>query len=68
VRINLSGVKTVGKSGKAFVLESADLKAENSIDNPTKVAPVERPVPVSSSEFAFTLTPQSLTVLRIPVK
>jgi alpha-N-arabinofuranosidase len=68
VRINLAGAKTAGKNGKAFVLESSDLKAENSLDTPTKVAPVERPVTVSSSEFAYTLAPQSLTVLRIPVK
>jgi alpha-N-arabinofuranosidase len=68
VQINLAGAKRVGKQGKAFVLESADLKAENSLDNPMKVAPVEKPLTVSAGEFAYTLTPQSLTVLRIAVK
>jgi alpha-N-arabinofuranosidase len=68
VRINLAGAKTVGKVGKAFVLESPDLKAENSLDNPTKVAPVERQLAVPSAEFVYTLTPQSFTVLRVPVK
>ncbi|MCM3900894.1 MAG: hypothetical protein ND866_04245 [Pyrinomonadaceae bacterium] len=68
VRINLAGAKTVGKNGKAFVLESSDLKAENSLDNPTKVAPVEGPLVIPSGEFVFTLAPQSFTVMRIPVK
>lgn len=68
VRINLAGAKTVGKVGKAFVLESSDLKAENSLDNPTKVAPVEGQLVVPSAEFVYTLAPQSLTVMRVPVK
>ena len=50
------------------MLESSDLKPENSLDNPTKVAPVERPLVIPSSEFAYTLTPQSFTVLRIGMK
>jgi alpha-N-arabinofuranosidase len=68
LRINLAGAAKVGPSGKAFVLAGSDLKAENSLDEPTKVAPVERQVAVSSSEFTFTLAPNSLSVLRIPVK
>jgi len=68
VRINLTGAKNVGKLGKAFVLESSDLKAENSLDKPTKVAPVERQLAIPSGEFAYTLTPQSLTVIRVTVK
>ncbi|MGH9902980.1 MAG: alpha-L-arabinofuranosidase C-terminal domain-containing protein, partial [Pyrinomonadaceae bacterium] len=61
VRVNLAGAKRVSKTGKTFVLASPDLKAENSLDAPTKIAPVERQLPVASGEFAFTLAPQSLT-------
>lgn len=68
VRITLAGVSKVAPTAKAFVLENADLKAENSLDNPMKVVPVERPLQVSSSQFAYSLSPQSLTVLRIPVR
>ncbi len=68
VRINLAGAKTIGKMGKTFILESSDLKAENSLESPTKVAPVERQLAVPSGEFAYTVTPQSLTVLRVTVK
>jgi alpha-N-arabinofuranosidase len=67
VRINLTGARKVGKSGKAFVLTGPDLKAENSLDEPTKVAPVERKLAVSSGEFSYTLAPHSLTVLRVGV-
>jgi alpha-L-arabinofuranosidase len=47
------------------VLASSDLKAENSITEPTKVAPVEQALEVSASDFTYKLAPQSLTVLRI---
>jgi len=68
VRINLAGARRVGKIGKVFILESSDLKAENSLVNPTKVAPVERQLPVPAGEFAYTLAPNSLTVIRVGVK
>ncbi|HZS03598.1 MAG TPA: alpha-L-arabinofuranosidase C-terminal domain-containing protein [Blastocatellia bacterium] len=68
VRINLAGVTKVGQSGRAFVLAGADLKAENSLDELTRVAPVERQFAVPAGEFAFTLAPHSLSVLRIPAK
>jgi alpha-N-arabinofuranosidase len=68
VRITLAGVSKVSPTAKTFVLENADLKAENSLDNPMKVVPVERPLQVSSSQFAYSLSPQSLTVLRISLR
>ncbi|HEY2971074.1 MAG TPA: alpha-L-arabinofuranosidase C-terminal domain-containing protein [Pyrinomonadaceae bacterium] len=67
IRINLGGARRVGKMAKVFVLESSDLKAENSLDNPLKVAPIERPLTVPAGEFAYTFTPNSLTVIRVGV-
>jgi alpha-N-arabinofuranosidase len=67
-QISLAGAQHVGKTGKAMVLQSEDLKAENSLDQPTKLAPVERPVQVSGSEFSYSVLPYSFTVLRIPVR
>jgi alpha-N-arabinofuranosidase len=64
VNINLAGVKNIKKAGQAYVL-SSDLKAENSLEEPRRVAPVEQPLVVPSNEFGFTLAPHSLTVLRI---
>ena len=67
VHINLAGAKPLAKNGKSFVISSSDLKAENSLTQPTKVAPIEGALPVKSSEFDFTLAPNSMTVLRVGV-
>jgi alpha-N-arabinofuranosidase len=67
-RITLGGARRVGPGGKAFVLQSEDLKAENSLDHPTKVAPVEKQLQVAGSEFSYSLLPRSFTVLRIPAR
>ena len=67
-RITLSGAQSVGPGGRVFVLQSEDLKTENSLDHPTKLAPVEKQLQVSGSEFPYELLPRSFTVLRIPLK
>ena len=68
VRITLAGVKRAAKAGTAFVLQSGDLKAENSLDQPTKIAPVERPLPAAGADFVYTLAAYSFTVLRVPTR
>lgn len=68
VNVNVAGPKKVAKSVRTFVLESSDLKAENSLDNPMRVAPVEKQITVSANQFAHTFTPQSLTVIRVPLR
>ena len=65
VRIRLDGAPARGE-GRLIVLSSADLQAENSLDQPTRVSPVGSSVPVSGSEVSLQLAPQSLTVLRVP--
>jgi alpha-N-arabinofuranosidase len=67
-RINLAGAPRIGRSGTAFVLQSEDLKAENSLDQPVKLAPVEHALSVSGTEFSYPLLPRSFTVLRIPIR
>jgi alpha-L-arabinofuranosidase len=64
----LNGAQPVGPDGKAFVLQSEDLKTENSLDHPTKLAPVEKQLQVSGGEFSYSVLPRSFTVLRIPLK
>jgi alpha-N-arabinofuranosidase len=66
VRIELNGSQNTGKSAHVIELSSADLKAENSLAEPTKVVPQEREFRISASNFDFPLAPNSLTVLRIP--
>jgi alpha-L-arabinofuranosidase len=65
IQLNLAGANVFKKIGKAFVLASPDLKAENSIDQPGKLSPSQRQFPVPAAEFTYKLDPNSLTVLRI---
>jgi alpha-N-arabinofuranosidase len=67
VRINLAGAGPMSGGGKALVLASPDLKVENSLDAPTKIAPVEKPLAAASGEFSYAFAPNSLTVLRVGV-
>lgn len=63
--INLAGVGQISKSAQSFVLASEDLKTENNLDAPKRLAPVEAKVSIMAAEFDHTLPPQSLTVLRV---
>lgn len=65
VVIDLAGAKNANQKGKVFVLSSADLKAENSLQEPTKVAPVEQSIAVNAGKISMTLNPNSLSVLRV---
>jgi alpha-N-arabinofuranosidase len=67
-RITLVGVQRVGQSGKAFVLQSEDLKAENSLDQATRIATVEKQLQFAGGEFSYSVLPRSFTVLRVPLK
>jgi len=65
VRVELAGLRSVVRTGEEIVLTAPDLKAENSLEEPTKVVPRERDFAVPGGEFEHTLAPHSLTVLRI---
>jgi alpha-L-arabinofuranosidase len=65
VRVTLGGA-TAAEAGRMQVLSSADLRAENSLDQPTLVAPVESPVTPIGAELRLELPPQSVTVVRVP--
>jgi alpha-N-arabinofuranosidase len=64
VRVDLKGTGPIQGNGRQTVLASADLKAENSLDQPTRVAPVEKTLAPSAAGFDVPLDPQSFTVLR----
>lgn len=65
VTVSLAGAGQLGHAGQVFVLTAPNLKAENSLDDPQKVAPAEQALAVSASSFAYTFAPDSLTVVRI---
>jgi alpha-L-arabinofuranosidase len=63
--IRLEGVGQVHGPALATVLTSANPADENSLDQPTKVAPVEQPVPEAGASFHHRFPAHSLTVLRV---
>ena len=65
VELNLAGANKVSAKAKLVVLTGASPHDENSFDQPSKVAPVESEVEISSSRFTQTLPANSLTVLRV---
>ena len=65
VRLAIESAAPRGEA-RMLVLESADLQAENSLDQPTRVAPVESRVPLGAGGLSLELQPQSVTVVRLP--
>ena len=60
--LELRGVQEVEPTAKAIVLTSADPAAENSLTEPTKVAPVCQPIDGAAVNFRHTFPANSLTV------
>jgi alpha-N-arabinofuranosidase len=65
VRLAGEGAATRGDA-RMMVLASADLQAENSLDQPMRVAPAESRVALGAAELRLELQPQSVTVVRLP--
>jgi alpha-L-arabinofuranosidase len=64
VRVDLKGTGSIQGQGRLLVMGSADLKAENSLDQPTRIAPAEKTLAPSAAGFDLSLDPHSFTVLR----
>jgi alpha-L-arabinofuranosidase len=65
--INLKGARKLRGTGQAIVLTSSSGKDENTLDEPTKVAPKTETLQISGDKFARSFHGNSFTVLRIPV-
>jgi alpha-L-arabinofuranosidase len=66
-QIRLNGLD-VSVPGKAIILESGDLNAENSFEHPTAVAPKQSAVDVKAGRLDVELLPYSVNVYRIPMR
>ncbi|HEY2588353.1 MAG TPA: alpha-L-arabinofuranosidase C-terminal domain-containing protein [Tepidisphaeraceae bacterium] len=64
--IHLRGAGRVDPTGTATVL-TGDPKAQNTVDEPTKIAPKPEAVNDASASFHRTFPPHSLSVLRLAV-
>lgn len=67
-RIHLNGMDAdrLGAEGTAIELAANALTDENSLANPTKVAPQTKPLTNIAPQFDYTLPKYSVTVFRIP--
>ena len=66
VEVSLTGLAPAGPlNGDQYVLSSDDLKAENSLDQPMKIAPVQTAMTGLGPQFNRDLAPYSVTVMRI---
>ena len=67
VEIQLAGLSTSG-TAKVTILENDELSAENSFDQPTKVAPSSSTTEVKGGRIPTELRPYSVNIFRIPAQ
>lgn len=63
--VRMLGAATILPEGSVEVLRSASLQDENSLDQPTKVAPTKQPLLSVSGSFTHVFPARSVSVLRI---
>ncbi|HXD00872.1 MAG TPA: alpha-L-arabinofuranosidase C-terminal domain-containing protein [Verrucomicrobiae bacterium] len=66
--INVSGLGSFGPRALATVLASSHLTDNNSLDNPSNVAPVTNNFSIAGSNFVHDFPANSLTVLRLKTR
>ena len=65
VNLQINGKGKMGKTASITTLSSTDLQAENTVDEPLKIAPVTKEMKVSGKTISYTAEPGSLNVIRI---
>jgi alpha-L-arabinofuranosidase len=65
--IQLKGAAPAGKKATAIVLATDNLNAENSLNTPLNVAPVEKPFQLSGADFTLEVPSNAMMILRIPM-
>jgi alpha-N-arabinofuranosidase len=65
LRVQISGLSKIDSSGQAIVLSASSPTDTNSIDDPTKIAPVTSKVNGLGKDFRRTFPPYSITVLQV---
>jgi len=68
ITFQLNGAGPLGIAGRMVVLWSPNPTDENSFETPEKIRPVPSALPAVGPTFTRTLTPYSLTILRIPTR
>jgi alpha-L-arabinofuranosidase len=65
ISFKIDGNGKLAKKATVTALSSADLQAENTIDQPMKIAPVNKEIKISGKTFSFEAEPNSMNVIRI---
>lgn len=65
VSFTLEGVADVASKGRAITLQAENLGDENSMDNPTKIVPVETEYKKFGQTFSYEFPKYSFTILRV---
>lgn len=68
VNLSIAGISSVAPRGTETVLSSGKPTDENSLDNPTRFAPVTKEIDGLGVGFDYTFKPWSLTILRLSAK
>jgi alpha-N-arabinofuranosidase len=63
--VNVTGIKKFDKKAKVTVLQSTDMNAVNSIDQPKALSPADSEMDVSGKKLNITAAPHSFTVVRV---
>lgn len=63
--VNVTGVKKFDKKAKVTVLQSTDMNAVNSLDQPKALSPADSELEVSGKKLNITAAPHSFTVVRV---
>ena len=66
--LNLRGSNSAFAGGHLVVLKASNLSDNNSLDEPTKVAPAESLIKAASTRLTHEFPPYSLTVLRLQTR
>jgi len=65
--LNFNGRIASQAKGRVVTLSHADPHAENSLDHPDVVVPVEAEFALAGPRLTYTFAPDSFTILRIPL-
>ena len=65
IDFTLEGVESVASEGRAITLKANSLEDENSMDNPTKIVPVEEAYKKFGKCFTYEFPKYSFTILRV---
>ncbi len=68
VEVQISGVMSVERKGKAIVLKAKSQDDTNTITEPKKIVPVEKTMGGLGEDFTKTLPPYSITILELQTK